>query len=40
VLEKHNAKMIKVDHPTASLEDLFLKTVQESKERPGQRFVA
>ncbi len=39
VLEKHNAKLLKVDHPTSSLEDLFLKTVHESKERPGQRYI-
>lgn len=39
VLAKHNAKMVNVDHPTATLEDLFLRTVQESQERPGRRFV-
>jgi ABC-2 type transport system ATP-binding protein len=39
VLDKHNAKMLKVDHPTSSLEDLFLKIVQESRERPGQRYI-
>ncbi len=39
VLAKHNANIVKVDHPTTSLEDLFLKTVQESRERPGRRFV-
>ncbi|MCA9078716.1 MAG: ABC transporter ATP-binding protein, partial [Planctomycetaceae bacterium] len=39
VLAKHNAKMVKVDHPTSTLEDLFLRTVQESRERPGRRFV-
>jgi ABC-2 type transport system ATP-binding protein len=39
VLAKHNATMIKVDHPTNNLEDLFLKTVYESRERPGQRYV-
>jgi ABC-2 type transport system ATP-binding protein len=39
VLAKHNAKLLSKDHPTASLEELFLKTVQASKERPGQRFV-
>ncbi len=40
VLKKHGAKLEKVDHPTANLEDLFLKTVQESRERPGRRFTA
>jgi len=38
VLKKHNASF-QVDHPTASLEELFLRTVQESKERPGHRLV-
>ena len=39
VLKRHNANLINVDQPTASLEDLFLKTVQESRERPGHRNV-
>lgn len=39
VLKKHGANVLKVDHPTESLEDLFLKTVQESRERPGHRTV-
>jgi len=39
VLKKHGASMLKVDQPTANLEDLFLKTVQESRERPGHRTV-
>lgn len=39
VVAKYNGKVDAVDHPTATLESLFLKTVQESKERPGQRFV-
>lgn len=39
VLAKHNAKLLRHGHPTNSLEDLFLKTVQKSQERPGQRFV-
>ena len=39
VLEKHNAKKISVEHPSTNLEELFLKTVQESIARPGQRFV-
>jgi ABC-2 type transport system ATP-binding protein len=39
VLARHNAELLKVDHPTASLEDLFLKTVAESQARPGRRFV-
>ena len=39
VLRRHDAKLISVDHPTNSLEDLFLKTVHESRERPGRRYV-
>lgn len=39
VLKKHGANVVKVDQPTANLEDLFLKTVQESRERPGLRTV-
>ena len=31
--------MVKVDRPKATLEDLFLRTVHESKARPGRRFV-
>ncbi|VAX37054.1 Efflux ABC transporter, ATP-binding protein [hydrothermal vent metagenome] len=39
VLAKYNADLKKVEHPTADLEQLFLKTVQDSQARPGQRFV-
>lgn len=39
VLQKHNAKLLAADRPTTTLEELFLKTVQISQERPGQRFV-
>lgn len=39
-LAKHQADLVSVDHPTASLEDLFLTTVRESQERPGRRVVA
>jgi len=39
VLRKHGASVLKVDQPTANLEDLFLKTVQESRDRPGHRTV-
>ncbi len=39
VLKKHGAQY-QVDHPNASLEELFLRTVQESKERPGHRLVS
>lgn len=39
VLKRHQATMLSVDHPTSTLEDLFLKTVDESVARPGRRFV-
>ncbi|MCA9005126.1 MAG: ABC transporter ATP-binding protein [Planctomycetaceae bacterium] len=39
VVAKYHGTVDTIDHPTATLESLFLKTVQESKERPGQRFV-
>jgi len=39
VLAKHNVEFQKVDHPTNSLEELFLKTVERSQQRPGQRYV-
>ena len=39
VIKKHGANVLKIDQPTANLEDLFLKTVQESRERPGHRLV-
>jgi hypothetical protein len=29
----------KVDHPAVTLEDLFLRIVKQSQERPGQRFT-
>ncbi|MEX0703313.1 MAG: ABC transporter ATP-binding protein [Planctomycetales bacterium] len=38
-LAKHGAQLLKVDHPTASLEELFLQTVKDSRERPGRRFL-
>ncbi len=40
VLERHGATIESVDHPTSTLEELFLRTVEESRERPGRRFVA
>lgn len=37
VLKKHGATA-KVSHPTSTLEELFLRTVEESQARPGRRF--
>jgi ABC-2 type transport system ATP-binding protein len=39
VVARHHGNLQSVDHPTSTLEDLFLKIVRESRERPGQRFV-
>lgn len=39
VLAKHHAELKRVDHPKSNLEDLFLRTVQQSIERPGHRYV-
>jgi ABC-2 type transport system ATP-binding protein len=39
VLAKHGSNVQEVDNPTATLEELFIKTVRESAARPGQRYV-
>ncbi len=39
VIAKYNGTTEEVSHPTNSLEELFLKTVAESQQRPGQRVV-
>lgn len=39
VIAKYNGTTEEVSHPTSSLEELFLKTVAESQQRPGQRVV-
>jgi ABC-2 type transport system ATP-binding protein len=38
VLAKHNAADATIQRPRADLEELFLRTVRESGERPGRRF--
>ena len=40
VLEKHGMQDSLIQKPRADLEELFLKTVRESSERPGRRFTA
>ncbi len=40
VLEKYNVKNAVFSSPKADLEELFLRTVRESGERPGRRFSA
>ncbi len=39
VLDKHGASLKTCGHPTSSLEDLFMRTIQRSKDRPGQRYI-
>src|SRR5262249_28033956 len=39
IVARHGAKMHKVDHPAVTLEELFLRIVKQSQERPGQRFT-
>ena len=39
VLLKHNVELKGMSHPTSTLEELFLRTVEESKSRPGRRYA-
>ncbi len=39
VLKKHGVNQVQVDNPRSDLEDLFLRTVQESREHPGRRIA-
>jgi ABC-2 type transport system ATP-binding protein len=39
VLARHGGKLVSVGHPTTTLEDYFLRIVEESKARPGRRFI-
>jgi len=39
VIARHGGKVLKVDHPAVTLEELFLRIVKQSQERPGQRFT-
>src|SRR5262245_25393206 len=40
VLKRHGAELLAVDHPTTTLEELFLRIVRESDQHPGRRRVA
>ena len=37
VIKKHGGELLSMDHPTTTLEDLFLSIVRESEARPGRR---
>ncbi|MEZ5943523.1 MAG: ABC transporter ATP-binding protein [Planctomycetaceae bacterium] len=39
VLAKHGVDLKETSHPKTTLEDLFLRTVTESEQRPGRRFA-
>jgi ABC-2 type transport system ATP-binding protein len=39
VIERHGGKLESFGHPTTTLEDLFKKVVEESKARPGRRYL-
>jgi ABC-2 type transport system ATP-binding protein len=39
VLKKHGGTLETIGHPTTTLEDLFLHIVEESKKRPGRRYL-
>ena len=37
VIARHNGKLVSMDNPTSTLEELFLNIVQEAEARPGRR---
>lgn len=37
VIARHGGKLVSMDHPTSTLEDLFLRIVRDSEARPGRR---
>jgi len=39
VIRKHGGVLETIGHPTTTLEELFLKIVEESKKRPGRRYL-
>ena len=39
VIERHGGRLESFGHPTTTLEDLFKKVVEESKARPGRRYL-
>jgi ABC-2 type transport system ATP-binding protein len=40
VIHRHGGDLVTVDHPTTTLEELFLRIVKESELHPGRRKVA
>jgi ABC-2 type transport system ATP-binding protein len=39
LLKRHGGKLDTIGHPTTTLEDYFLRIVEESKAHPGRRFI-
>lgn len=39
IIKKHGGEVDRIDHPTTTLEDLFLRIVEDSKARPGRRYL-
>jgi ABC-2 type transport system ATP-binding protein len=37
VIEKHQGKLVSMDNPSTTLEELFLNIVRDSEARPGRR---
>jgi len=37
LIERHNGKLVSIDNPNTTLEELFLKVVRESEAHPGRR---
>lgn len=39
VIERHQGELLSIEHPTTTLEELFLSIVRDSEARPGRRVV-
>jgi ABC-2 type transport system ATP-binding protein len=39
VFRKHGGQLETVGHPASTLEELFLRVIEESKARPGRRYL-
>jgi ABC-2 type transport system ATP-binding protein len=39
VIQRHNGELVSIEHPTTTLEELFLSIVRDSEARPGRRAV-
>ena len=40
LFRKHGGELETIGHPSSTLEELFLREVEESKARPGRRYQA